>query len=103
MVENCHVEPVQKFASPEECSNLEMAYLTVRGMGCQNCAARVRNGLLLIGGVINAYVDHIAGFASVAYNPELVNIEKLIGAVAEAGNDGRHEYGAELFKLEALL
>lgn len=100
MDENCHVEPVQKIATAEEQKTVEMASFSVWGMGCPNCAARVRNSLLSLRGVVCAYVDHIAGTAGVAYNPDLATVEMLISAVARAGNDGRHEYGARLLSKE---
>ena len=96
MDENCYVEPIQKNATAEERQKIEKALFVVWGMDCPNCAARVRNSLLLLNGVVNAYVDHTAGVAGVIYNPELATGEMLISAVARAGNDGRHEYGARL-------
>ena len=96
MDENCYVEPIQKNATAEERQKIEKALFVVWGMGCPNCAARVLNSLLLLNGVVNAYVDHTAGVAGVIYNPELATVEMLISAVARAGNDGRHEYGARL-------
>ena len=94
MDENCHVEPVEKIATAEECQTIETVTLTVWGMGCPNCANRVRNSLISLRGVVGAYVDHTAGLAQVAFNPDLAPVEALIGAVARAGGDGRHEYGA---------
>lgn len=100
MNENCHVEPIQKTITPNERRNIEIALLIVWGMGCPNCEARVRNSLLSLNGVVYAQVDHTAGFAGVAFNPEMANVEMLINAVARAGNDGRHEYGARLMSGE---
>jgi copper chaperone CopZ len=100
MDDNCYVEPIQKTATADESRNIEMALLTVWGMGCPNCEARVRNSLLSLDGVVNAYVDHTAGIAGVAFNPDMANVELLISAVARAGNDGRHEYGARLLSKE---
>ena len=100
MDDNCYVESIQKTITAEELRNVEMALLSVWGMGCPNCEARVRNSLLSLNGVVNAYVDHTSGIARVAFNPEMANIEMLISAVASAGNDGRHEYGARLLSTE---
>jgi copper chaperone CopZ len=102
MDENCYVEPIQKTITAEEHRNIEMALLSVWGMGCPNCEARFRNSLLSLNGVVNAYVDHTAGIAGVAFNPEMANVEMLINAVARAGNDGRHEYSARLLSNEVL-
>ena len=67
-------------------------------MGCPNCAARVRNSLIALTGVVEAYVDHTAGMAQVNFNPNLTNLPALVEAVAQAGGDGRHEYRAQLLK-----
>jgi copper chaperone CopZ len=94
MDENCHVEPLQKTATAEEQQTTTSALLAVWGMGCPNCAARVRNSLLAVHGVIDAKVDHNIGMADVVFNPSLTAIPALIDAVARAGGDGRHEYRA---------
>ena len=98
MDENCHVEPIEKTATAVECKNIETVILSVWGMGCPNCANRVRNSLLMLDGVVDAYVDHTAGMAQVMFNPDLAPVATLIGAVARAGGDGRHEYGARLLQ-----
>lgn len=96
MDENCHVEPVQKVVTSEEQSHVETVRLGVWGMGCPNCANRVRNSLLSVKGVVYADVDHVAGAARVAYNPDMISADVLLQAVARAGNDGHHEYGASI-------
>lgn len=96
MDENCHVEPVQKNATGAERQFESMVALRIWGMGCPNCAARVRNSLVSLNGVIDADVDHISGVGQVIYNPALVQTGDLLMAVKRAGGDGRHEYGAQL-------
>lgn len=103
MEDNCHVEPIQKTITAEELQNVEIALLSVWGMGYPNCEARVRNSLLSLNGVVNAYVNHTVGIAGVAFNAEMANLEMLISAVARARNDGRHEYGAQLLSMEVSL
>jgi|GEM_PF-676573 len=100
---HCYVEPIQKTATTEEQQIVDMALFSVWGMGCPNCAARVRNNLLSLNGVVNVEVVHTTGTAGVAFNPNLVKVEMLIDAVASAGNDGRHVYGARLLRREVLL
>lgn len=97
MNDNCHVDQVQKIATFEELKTVKRILLTVQGMGCSNCAMRVHNSLVALKGVINAYVDHTTGTAEVEFNPHMVVIPALVGAVAEAGNDGRHVYSAVPF------
>ncbi len=102
MDEDCLVEPVQKIGSDEERQKVELALLTVWGMRCSNCAARIRNSLLALNGVVNVCIDHTFGVAGVVFNPELATMKMLIGTVADAGSDGRHEYGARLLSWEML-
>ena len=104
MDENCHVDPIQKTATSDEQQTVTTALLAVWGMGCPNCAARVRNSLIALTGVVEAYVDHTAGMAQVNYNPNLTNLPALVEAVARAGGDGRHNYRAQLMNgQEAVL
>jgi copper chaperone CopZ len=91
----CHVEPVVKAATAVEQSQIEVVALAVWGLGCPNCAARVRNSLLNLCGVVEADVLHTLGVAQVYYNPTLATPEQLVAAVVQAGGDGRHEYRAE--------
>ncbi|CAG1016140.1 hypothetical protein ANAEL_05487 [Anaerolineales bacterium] len=51
MDENCYVEPIYKTTSLDQFRNAEVATLAVSGMGCENCATRVRNSLLELEGV----------------------------------------------------
>jgi copper chaperone CopZ len=90
----CHVEPVQKTCTAKETEQQSEIWLVIYGMGCPNCAARVRNSLLSVYGVVAAHVDHLAGTAKVAFNPELTTAHALADAVACAGNDGHHRYTA---------
>ena len=96
MSHNCHIEPVRKTASAEELANQDTALLEIWGMGCVNCAARVRNSLLSTTGIIEAEVDHVTASGRVIFNPDLVTPAALAEAVAQAGNDGRHRYHAEV-------
>lgn len=96
MDDNCHIDPIQKTATAEERRATTTTLLAVWGMGCPNCAARVRNSLLRLNGVVEAYVDHTTGLAQVEFNPNLATTPALIGAVAQAGGDGRHNYRAAL-------
>jgi copper chaperone CopZ len=94
MHDNCHVEPLHKEAAQEESQNIHVALLAVEGLGCPTCANRVRNSLLGLYGVTAAQVSHVAANAKVLYNPDLTTANALLDAVAQAGNDGRHNYRA---------
>jgi len=95
---NCHVEPVEKPLDKEALKSAMAAYFGVSGMGCQNCAARVRNGLLGVEGVLLSDVFLEKNVAVAAYDPAMVTTEDMLNAVTAAGNDGRHHYEAQLLK-----
>ena len=96
MDENCYVEPINKTALDSVIHNADSALLSVSGMGCQNCATRVRNSLLSLDGVIHAEIYLNMGMAEVFFDEKKVSVEALVGTVARAGNDGRHQYLAEV-------
>jgi len=99
MDENCHVEPIYKDAvSAETLRNADSALLAVWGMGCENCATRVRNSLLSVDGVLGVDVYLNMAMAEVRYDSKKILPEVLVNAVARAGNDGRHEYRAQLIE-----
>lgn len=96
MEANCHVEPLDKIATQEELNKAHPTILAVWGMGCINCATRVRNGLLRLDGVVSANIDLERGLAYVDYIPSKTNLHALVLAVADSGNDGMHHYRAEI-------
>jgi len=103
MDDNCHVEPIYKDTiSAEKLRNADNALLAVWGMGCENCAMRVRNSLLSVEGVFGVDVYLNMAMAEVRYDGKKVLPETLVTAVADAGNDGRHEYRAQLVSGETV-
>lgn len=96
MDEKCYVEPVNKIALDSVIRNADSTLLSISGMGCQNCATRVRNGLLLLEGVFHVETNLNLGMAEVFFDEKRISIEGLISAVAGAGNDGSHQYRAEV-------
>ncbi len=96
MEKECHVEPLAKTTTEQEQANKMSAILAVWGMGCPRCAIRVHNGLLSVNGVLDAYVEHMAGMAWVLFNPDMVTPDMLLDAVGHAGDASQHEYTAML-------
>ena len=97
MDENCYVEPIEKAISDDHLNKADSsALLTIRGMGCENCATRVRNSLLSLDGVYAAVILLNMAMAEVSYDSHNVSPQMLVDAVSRAGNDGRHEYRAEI-------
>ncbi|MGB8648415.1 MAG: heavy metal-associated domain-containing protein [Anaerolineae bacterium] len=70
--------------------------LAIWGMACFQCVLRIRESLLQIAGVISAQIDLVNGLAHVNYDPARTNPLALVLAVGAAGNDGPHEFRAEL-------
>ena len=97
MAENCYVEPIYKnSASADQLQKAEIATLAVRGMGCENCATRVRNSLLSLEGVYGVDVYLNMALAEGSCEANKISATELVNAVSGAGNDGRHHYVAEL-------
>lgn len=96
---DCYVEPLEKEADLSGLKTAKVAYLAVWGMGCPRCAMRVHNGLLRMDGVLAVQVSLEDGIAAAAYDPGQVSPPSLVQAVADAGNDGRHFYQAQLMGL----
>ena len=97
MDENCYVEPIYKnTVTAEQLQKADRATLVVWGMGCQNCVTRVRNSLLSLEGVHGVEVYLNMALAEVIYDREKIPATELVAAVSRAGNDGRHQYQAEL-------
>jgi copper chaperone CopZ len=92
----CQVRAIHKTADEAALLNSAVAVLHVSGMGCGNCAQRVRNSLLGLPGVLAARVDLAEGLIRVNFTSAGTDLQQMLDAVASAGNDGRHEYRAAL-------
>jgi copper chaperone CopZ len=101
MDENCYVEPIYKELTPaDQLQKADKATLIVWGMRCPNCATRVRNSLLSLTGVSGVDVYLNMAMAEVSYDREKISAVVFAAAIASAGNDGRHEYRAQLIAME---
>jgi copper chaperone len=89
---NCHVDLFHKPFDERDVSGISKISLSVRGMGCHNCAIRVRNAILRLDGVNWVDVDLETASAIVAYDATQVSPEQFIPAVATADPQGRHHY-----------
>ncbi|MHB1200424.1 MAG: heavy-metal-associated domain-containing protein [Polaromonas sp.] len=96
MDEKCYVEPISKTTPADQIQTADSALLAVSGMGCESCATRVRNSLLSLEGVYAADIYLNRAMAEVSYDSNKVAAGMLVEAVSRAGNDGRHQYRAEL-------
>ena len=69
--------------------------LTIEGMKCEKCSAKVKENLLKVPGVSDAEVDHTKGKAVVTCE-DSVKDEDLCMAVVDAGFKAKVKHG--LFK-----
>jgi copper chaperone CopZ len=92
----CQVQAIEKPVDGAALHNSAVAVLQVSGMGCGNCAHRVRNSLLGLPGVLAARVDLADGLVRVNFTSAHTDLQQMLDAVASAGNDGHHEYRAAL-------
>jgi Cu+-exporting ATPase len=63
--------------------------LAVEGMHCASCVSRVEGSLRSTTGVSDAGVNLASGEASVAYEPDRVDVQELVAAIERAGYEGR--------------
>lgn len=75
---------------------IEEARLLIQGMGCRNCAARVRNALVSLAGVGAADVSLDPPIAIVRFDPGQVSVNRMASAVWDAGVASDHRYSATL-------
>jgi Cu+-exporting ATPase len=60
-------------------------HLTVTGMTCPRCEARVEKALLAHSAVTQAKADHQRNACAVTFNPETVTPDELARLVTETG------------------
>jgi copper chaperone CopZ len=91
------VEPIYKNAvSTQQLQQADRATLAVSRIGCQNSLTRVRNSLLSLEGVYGVDVYLNMALAEVTFARTKVSPKQLVDVAAQAGNDGRHQYRAQL-------
>ncbi len=93
---NCHVVPVEKPASQGDCEEAKIVMLAVDGMGCPNCATRIRNSLTGLDGVLEAYVYQNLQLTEVVFDPRSAGPIDFVRAVSSAGDDGQRTYQARV-------
>jgi copper chaperone len=61
------------------------AQLTITGMTCGACAAKITEALKQTKGVTAAAVDHETGVAEIAFNADKTNVDALVTAIEKLG------------------
>ena len=66
-----------------------MATATVRlntlDMHCQSCSMLVQMTVEELGGIQSVTSDYVSGITEVTYDPDLVTVDEIIGAIVSAG------------------
>ena len=66
---------------------MENTVIKVGGMSCQGCVKNITDVLNGMSDVASAEVSLDAGEAKLAFDPQLVSREALLGAIEDAGFD----------------
>jgi Cu+-exporting ATPase len=64
---------------------MEEKTISIEGMTCASCVARVEKALISVEGIDTASVNLISNNAKLVYNPSLVSEKKIVKAVEKAG------------------
>ncbi len=78
-------DPAGSTVDLEGGANSETCRLDVGGMTCASCVGRIEKALLKLDGVADARVNLATEVASITYDPDLVRLDDLTGAVVKAG------------------
>jgi copper chaperone len=78
--------PTASADSPDALPAGTRATLTITGMSCGSCAAKVKSALTGVSGVKGAMVDATTGKATVSYDEKLTSPDKLVSAVNAGGH-----------------
>lgn len=81
--------------------------LKIKGMTCTLCTTKIENKLLSLKGISKVYVNYATEKASINFNSEVINIEKIKKAIKELGfiirdNNSENEI-SEVTKLKRLF
>ncbi|MHC4307069.1 MAG: heavy-metal-associated domain-containing protein, partial [Planctomycetota bacterium] len=68
-----------------ELEGLEEDEISINGMTCANCEAKVKGALLKCSGVKTAWVSHIEGNAVIEVDDDAINGDEIVAAIEKAG------------------
>jgi Cu+-exporting ATPase len=77
--------------SKDQNKDLERIDLSITGMSCASCAARIEKGLGSVGGVSRATVNFAAERATILFNPEQTDLSHFVEKVKDLGYGTRVE------------
>ncbi|MRR11669.1 copper chaperone [bacterium] len=61
--------------------------LTTTGMHCRSCSMLVDMTVGELDGVASCATDHASGKTEVTYDPDVVTVDDIVGAIRSAGYD----------------
>lgn len=74
--------------------DLSAVRLRIDGMGCTQCAERIRLGLVACPGVRGARVELGSATASVVFDPSRLSVEQVMEIIERIGTTTGHAYTA---------
>lgn len=74
--------------------DLSAVRLRIDGMGCAQCAERVRAGLVASPGVRGARVELASATASVVFDPARLSVDQVMEIIERTGTTSGHAYVA---------
>jgi copper chaperone CopZ len=86
------VDPVPGRGTEEERRRATVQHMAIAGMGCPNCANRIRNALTATRGLVDVDVDLPGALATVWYRPEGVGVADVTRTIEAAGEGTHHRY-----------
>ncbi len=70
----------EKAALPEGQAQVELA---ISGMTCGNCCTKVETAVKTLAGVVDAKADYQKGVATITYQKDQVNVDKIVATINE--------------------
>ncbi len=81
---------------------LEIPVMLPESGGCERCIARLQEALLTYKGVMEAHVVHDPARLCLHYDPNLISLAQVEGAVREEGISIERQFGHELLEIEGI-
>jgi len=75
----------EKDLQAEELEGLEEYEISINGMTCANCEAKVKEVLLKCSGVKTAWVSYVEGNAVIEVNEDMIDVDEIIAVIEKAG------------------
>jgi len=91
-----HSQSIPKSTDVETLAQAEAIYLSIWNMNCPDCAIYVRDGLILMDGVLRVDVFYEQAVGVIIFTPSMTTPDKLLHVINKIGVDVCHYYWAEI-------